>query len=303
MAAGAVGVLAVLGELFADGEVLGAGILIERRHVVGRRWGRIVEDHLDDPRAAGDGMRAVGAVVHAEHGGAGDDAAVARVIDGLAGERFSTQLVAHLIIELLPRGLLHLTDVFLGRQFLQDLAGLLQRGVHGGVLFLLVRVHRLQRIGLGNEQVVARSGGGHFLGSERTVVQARLVDGNIQETIAAGGFVTQAEDDGGLVFRKGGAVAAEGFAVRHAVAVAQGRAVLEINHRKMDELVDGGLGCGVGEIQRARKAVAAGDPVTVLAFAQHDGVEEIARTLRAHHAAAALVEVGSGKPYLQRFGF
>ena len=101
-------------------------------------------------------VRAVGAVVHAKHGGAGDDAAVTRVIDGPAAERFSTQLVTHLIIELLPRGLLHFADVFLGRQLLQDFAGLLERGVHGGVLFLLVSVHRLQRVGLGDKQVVAR---------------------------------------------------------------------------------------------------------------------------------------------------
>ena len=42
--------------------------------------------------------------------------------------------------------------------------------------------------------------------------------------------------------------------------------------------------------------------MAVLAFAEHNGVEEIAGPLRAHHAPAALVEVGNGEPYFQSLG-
>ena len=179
MAASAVGVFAVLGKFLADGEVLGAGILVERRHIVGRRWRRIIEDYLYDPCAAGDWVGAVGAVVHAEHGGTGDDAAVAGVFHGPAGKGFTTQFVAHLIIELLPRGLLHFADILFRRELLQNLTRLLERGVHGGVLFFLVGIHGLQGVGLGDEQIIAGRRGGDFLGGEGAVVKARFVDGNI----------------------------------------------------------------------------------------------------------------------------
>ena len=89
MATSAVGIFAVLGKLLSDGEVLRASILIERRHIVGR-WGRgIIENHLNDPGAAGDGVGAFSAVVHAEHGGAGDDTAIARIFHRHAGEGVS----------------------------------------------------------------------------------------------------------------------------------------------------------------------------------------------------------------------
>ena len=114
--------------------------------------------------------------------------------------------------------------------------------------------------------------------------------------------MAQTEDNGGLILGEGSAVAAKGFAVGYSVAIEQGGAVLQIHHREMDELVHGGLGRGVREIERAREAVASGDPVAVLAFAEHNGVEEIAGPLRAHHAPAALVEVGNGEPYFKCLG-
>ena len=114
--------------------------------------------------------------------------------------------------------------------------------------------------------------------------------------------MAQTEDNGGLILGEGSAVAAKGFAVGYSVAIEQGGAVLQIHHREMDGLVHGGLGRGPREIERAREAVASGDPVAVLAFAEHNGVEEIAGPLRAHHASAALVEVGNGEPYFQSLG-
>ena len=89
MTTGAVGIFAVLGKLLTDGEVLRAGILIERRHIVGRRRRGIIENHLDDPGTAGNWVSAFSAVIHAEHGGAGDDAAIARVFHRHAGEGVS----------------------------------------------------------------------------------------------------------------------------------------------------------------------------------------------------------------------
>ena len=70
MAAGAVRVFAVRGKLFSDGEMFLGGVLIERRHVVGRRRRRVVKNYLDDPCATSDRVCAVSAVIHAEHGGA-----------------------------------------------------------------------------------------------------------------------------------------------------------------------------------------------------------------------------------------
>ena len=57
VAAGAVGVLAVLGELLADGEVLGGGVFVQGWDVVGRRWRWVVEDDFNDPGAACNGVR------------------------------------------------------------------------------------------------------------------------------------------------------------------------------------------------------------------------------------------------------
>ncbi len=100
MTAGAVGVLAVLGEFFADGEMILEGVFVQGWYIVWRRGRRIVEYDFDHPGAARDWVGTPRSIIHAENGSASDDTAVSGVFGLHANEFVTSNLIAHHVVEL-----------------------------------------------------------------------------------------------------------------------------------------------------------------------------------------------------------
>ena len=170
MTTGAIRVLPVLGKFFPDGQVLRAIIFIQGRYIVGRRRWRIIEDDLDNPGAAGDGMGAPGAGGHAEHRGAGDHSSIAWILRRHALEGSRAQLVADLIIEPALGILLGLAQVMvLGNPLQGDLC-FLDRPAQLIPLLFLLRRERLLEILVGNLEMGAGVRGGDLFRGQGAVI-------------------------------------------------------------------------------------------------------------------------------------
>ena len=229
MATSATGNVSMFCESFADGEV-SCIIFFKRRNIIWGRWGRVIKDDFDDPCASGDGVGPFGARSHAQHGGVGDDATVSSVIGRHAVEilrtEFRHQLIVKVLLDLLPH--------FIRIDRFRDIDKFFFRsGAHVFPLFELIFLSSgkgFQDFLLGDVMKVPLRCMAHFLCRQSAIIEACLVETQIQEFVAPGWKVPKTEDDLRSVFLKGQAVFFEGATVGHAIAVKSSGPVLLVNH-------------------------------------------------------------------------
>ena len=186
----AIGMLAVLGELFANRHVPRVCIVLERRNVVGRWWRWIIQDDLDDPCPSGNRMGPLGTRGHAQHGRIGDDSTVARVIGGSPMENLGTQLAPHIVVKTLLGLPLELVGV--------ERLGCLVQGIPPIADFFLQLILGLSlftresgdQILVGNEELVTAGSFLDFLSTESPIVEHGLVDAHDEVLVPTLGKVS-----------------------------------------------------------------------------------------------------------------
>ena len=229
MATRATGDVSMFCESFADGEV-SCIIFLQRRNIIWGRWGRIIEDDLDNPCSSCDGVGPFRARRHAQHGGIGDDATVSSVIGRHAVEILRSEFRHQLIVKVLLDLLSHFIRI---DGFRDSVKFFFRSGEHVFPLFDLSSLcsrKGCQDFLPGDVTKVPLRRMAHFLCRQSAIIESCLVETQIQEFVAPGRKVPKTKDDLRSVFLKGQTVSFEWSAVRHAIAVKSSGPVLIVNH-------------------------------------------------------------------------